>query len=1184
LDDSLIVSCATAVNRLLLSSLQLRLILGIGVLFLVSLWGFALLLARSQTAQLEQLLGEQQRTTIDYVADDVDQRLRRRLDILVQAASVLPLELLGDAARLEDMLRQRPNLTNLFDGGIIIVKPDGSGAFADYPAVPGRREHNYDHFGAVGDVIRNGRPSVGKPFIGLRIKKPMLGFAVPVRDREGRLAAILAGVSLVEAPDLLGIIGQHRYGKTGDLLVIAPQYDMVVIGTNPADILRPLPQPGVNVMLDRFRAGHEGSGVSVNLKGVEQLVSGRKLTAVEGWFVVARLPTAEAFAPIVALRQTVFGGALLLSPLAALLVRRALKPLLDATTTLDAISAGTAPLQPLAVARQDEVGRLVESFNRLQQRLRLRETEMLLAQERFAVAFRASPIAASIGRIADSCLIEVNTKWQRDFGWTREDLIGKKALELGIWPDLATRQAFVEALRRDGSVYDHLTRWRRKDGELRDVSISAELIDMDGELCVLAFATDVTERLRAERALAESEARNRRIVETTNEGIWTVNPDARVSYVNRRMTEMLGYAQEEIIGRTAEDFLYPEDFAEHRQQIAMREQGLSSDYERRFRRKDGSELWTHVSGTAIMNPDGSYGGAFGMFTDISHLKEQQRQLQHIAHYDALTGIPNRVLLADRMQLALAQARRADRLMAVCYVDLDGFKPINDKFGHEVGDRLLVEIAQRLREGLRGGDTVARLGGDEFVLLLSIERREECGVAIRRVLDAIAQPLTVADTPVTVSASIGVALYPLDDADPDTLLRHADQAMYAAKQEGRNRYHLFDPDHDRAVRAHREAQGGIAAALAAEEFVLHYQPKVNMREGGVVGIEALIRWQHPQRGLLPPGEFLPVIEDTDVIVAVGEWVIDAALRQWQAWQALGLDLPVSVNIAARHLSRHDFVARLTALLRAHPAVPPHRLELEVLETAALEDIEHVARIIGECRELGVTFALDDFGTGYSSLTYIKRLPAETLKIDQSFVRDMLRDPEDCAIVEGIIGLARVFHRTVVAEGVETIAHGTLLLRLGCDIAQGYGIARPMPAAALLDWVRNWRPDPLWVANAGPTGSGDDLPLAIAAAAHRRWIEEVAACLCDNASAPEIDPRHCDFGRWLAGTGQQHYGGRRGFAEVSRLHRQVHDLAMELLAQQGNGAGKAVCQRLPELHGARDALLAALHGLIDDNGSS
>ena len=1185
------------VMRSLLSSLQLRLILGVTLLFLGSLWGFAWLLAEQQTGQIKHLLIEQQQATIGYVAEDLDQRLRHRLDNLVQAATILPLELLGDPVRLEEMLRQRPILHKSFDGGVIVVKPDGSGAFADYPPVPGRREHGYEHFTAVGDVIRSGRPSVGKPFIGIYMKKPMLGFAVPVRDREGHLAAILAGVSSLQAPDLLGIVGQHRYGKTGDFVVVAPQYDMVVIGTNPADIMRPLPKPGVNVMLDRFRAGEEGSGISINVKGVEQLVTGRKLSSIEGWFVVARLPAAEAFAPIVVLRQLAFGGALLLSllvaALATLWVRRALAPLRQATTALDAISAGTAPLQALPVVRQDEVGRLVESFNRLQERLRQRETDLVVAHEemqemtdslpvavyryrieddgrsnvmyvsdrieellgvpaaeimqdpqaafarihpddlqefiatdradwaaqrrseqearvimpdgsirwlhlesepkrlpdgrlvkhgfidditerkeaetalrtsqnRFAVAFRASPISASLARVADGRFIEVNAKWQRDFGWSREELIGRSSLELGVWPDAAARQSWIEALQRDGHLSDQLTRWRCKDGTLRDVRVSAEIIEIDGEPCVLGFATDVTDSLVAERALAESEERNRRIVETANEGIWIIDPDTRVTFVNQRMADMLGYTQQEILGQRGEDFLYPEDLDDHRRQITARQEGQSTGYERRFRRKDGSELWTQVSGTPIMNPDGSYGGAFGMFTDICYLKEQQRQLEHIAHFDALTGIPNRVMLADRMHQAFAQVHRSGHLLAVCYVDIDGFKPINDTFGHEAGDRVLVEIARRLSEGLRGGDTVARLGGDEFVLLLGMERREECDTALRRVLDAIARPLTVSGQPVSISASIGVALYPLDDADPDTLLRHADQAMYSAKQEGRNRYHLFDPDHDREVRAHHAALDGIAAALTAGEFVLHYQPKVNMRQGSVVGVEALIRWQHPQRGLLPPAEFLPLIEDTDVIVQVGEWVIATALRQWQAWQALGLDLTVSVNIAAHHLSQHDFVARLTGLLRTHPAVPSHRLELEVLETAALEDIGHIARIIKECRELGVTFALDDFGTGYSSLTYIKRLPADTLKIDQSFVRDMLRDPEDRAIVEGVIGLARVFRREVVAEGVETIEHGVQLLRLGCDIAQGYGIARPLPAAAVAEWIRDWQPDAAWVA--------------------------------------------------------------------------------------------------------------------------
>ncbi|MBU0750568.1 MAG: EAL domain-containing protein [Gammaproteobacteria bacterium] len=1299
-------------NRSLFSSLQLRLIVGVTVVFLGSLWSFAALLAERQAAHLEEVMTEQQRATVGYVAEDVDQRLRRRLDILSQGATILPLDLLGDRVRLQELLSRRPGLHKLFDVGIIVVKPDGSGAFADYPPVPGRVEHTFDHFSAIADVIRSGRPAVSKPFIGPKIPRPLIGFAVPVRDAAGGLAAIFAGVSTVQSPDLFGIIPQHRYGRTGEFLVVAPQHEMVVIGAEPSDLLRKLPPPGVNAMLDRFRAGYEGSGVSTNVRGVEQLVSGRRLSSVSGWFVVARLPTAEAFAPIVELRRLVFGGALLLSLLVAavvsLWVRRALAPLRQATAAVDAIVVGTAPLQPLPVVRRDEVGQLVESFNRLQERLQRREADLVAAreemreiadsvpvavyryrieddgrpnvmyvsdriealwgvsaaevmrdarnafsrihpddlpgfladdsaawaqrlpsshemrivkpdgsirwlhlestparladgrfvnhgfvedvtarkqvditlrdlQERFAVAFRASPIAASIARVADGSFVEVNAKWQRDFGWSRDELIGSSSLEIGLWPDDAKRQPWIDVLRREGSVYGHVTQWRRKDGALRDVSISAEMTEVNGDACVLAFTTDVTDRQRAERALAESEARYRRIVETANEGIWIIDTDVRVTFLNQRMADMLGYTQEEILGRPVEDFLYSEDLGDHRSQMNARRQGVAGGYERRFRRRDGSELWTQIAGTPIMNPDGSYGGAFAMFTDISHLKAQQRQLQHVAHYDALTGIPNRVLLGDRMHQALAAARRSGRPIAICYVDLDGFKPVNDTHGHEAGDRVLVEISRRLSESLRGGDTVARLGGDEFVLLLGIESAEECPVAVHRVLESIAHPLTVAGQTVTISASIGVTLFPQDDADPDTLLRHADQAMYSAKQEGRNRYHLFDPDRDREVRAHREAQDAIAAALAAGELVLHYQPKVNMRQGRVIGAEALIRWQHPQRGLLPPGEFLPLIEDTDVIVELGEWVIAAALRQWREWQAQGLDLTVSVNIAARQLSRQNFVERLTGLLRAHPEVPPRRLELEVLETAALEDIGRIARIIEECRALGVSFALDDFGTGYSSLTYIKRLPADTLKIDQSFVRDMLNDPEDCAIVEGVIGLTRVFRRHVIAEGVETVEHGVLLLSFGCDQAQGYGIARPMPGAALAGWVRGWQADPAWVANAENLWPDEDLPLVVADSEHRRWIDAVEACLRGSGNAPELDSRRCHFGEWLAAAGKRRHGGRPVFTRVERLHGQVHALAAELLALQAGGGRDAACRRLPELHDARDALLVALHEL-------
>jgi diguanylate cyclase (GGDEF)-like protein len=452
-----------------------------------------------------------------------------------------------------------------------------------------------------------------------------------------------------------------------------------------------------------------------------------------------------------------------------------------------------------------------------------------------------------------------------------------------------------------------------------------------------------------------------------------------------------------------------------------------------------------------------------MFSDITAQKVHQRELEKLAHYDALTGLPNRSLLADRLQQSMLRAIRQGSWLAIAYLDLDGFKAVNDRYGHDMGDRLLTVLAMRMKHVLREGDTLARIGGDEFVAVLGdLPDIERCEPLLARLLEAAAEEITIDDTSMRVSASLGVTFYPQAEAiDPDQLLRQADQAMYQAKLLGKNRYHLFDTDQDRALRGRHEDLDRIRRALERDEFVLYYQPKVNMRTGCVLGVEALIRWQHPERGLLAPAEFLPLIETHPLAVDVGNWVLDSALAQLAQWHAEGLALQVGVNVGARELQQADFIDRLRARLERYPALPTGRLELEVLESSALDDIGQVSQVMEACRNLGVLFALDDFGTGYSSLTYLRRLPAATLKIDRSFVRDMLHDPEDRAILEGILGLAAAFRRRVVAEGVETVDHGELLLDLGCELAQGYGIARPMPAAQLPDWIRRWAPPPAWL---------------------------------------------------------------------------------------------------------------------------
>ena len=570
--------------------------------------------------------------------------------------------------------------------------------------------------------------------------------------------------------------------------------------------------------------------------------------------------------------------------------------------------------------------------------------------------------------------------------------------------------------------------------------------------------TDVTERVTSESRLRLAAS----VFTHAHEGIMITDTTGRIVDVNAAFSRITGYAREEAVGESARILASgrqsPEFYKAMWRGLASRGYWHGELWNQR---KNGDHFAEKLSIATVRNVADDAQHYVALFSDITELKEHQQQLEHMAHYDALTGMPNRVLLADRLKQAITQTRRQERGLALVYLDLDGFKEINDTYGHDTGDQLLILISQRLRATLREGDTLARLGGDEFVAVLTdIKNQTECEVVLARLLEAASTPVNVRQHELQLSASLGVTLYPQDGSDADTLLRHADQAMYQAKQSGKNRYHLFDPEHDRMTQTQLEDMKRIAQALEQREFVLFYQPKVNMRTGKVIGAEALLRWQHPERGIVSPREFLPLIEGNELIVRIGDWVLEAALDQIATWAAQGHDLAISVNIAALHLQQKDFLPRLRGKLASRPGVPPGRLELEVLETAALEGVAQISQLIEECRDLGVHFSLDDFGTGYSSLTYLKRLPVSVLKIDQSFVRDMLLDSEDLAIVEGVIGLAAAFRRTVIAEGVETAEHGELLLRLGCDLAQGYGIARPMPAAEVPVWVISWRPYPTW----------------------------------------------------------------------------------------------------------------------------
>ncbi|MBK1721270.1 EAL domain-containing protein [Thiocystis violacea] len=741
--------------------------------------------------------------------------------------------------------------------------------------------------------------------------------------------------------------------------------------------------------------------------------------------------------------------------------------------------------------------------------------------------------------------------------------------------DLAGEQAVVDAAIKQGKPYALELHLRRRDGTTR-VCLAHGYPEIGPNHQVTYFYgtfQDITERKQAEDKLRLAAS----VFEHSSEAILVTDAENRIIDTNHAFSATTGYERASVLGKDPNILASGRhDAAFYRAMWDAITHTGSWRGEIWNRRKDGEIYAELLAISTVRSADDSVQNYIGVFSDISAFKAHEAELDRIANYDPLTALPNRRLLSDRLEQALAGIRRSGRLMAVCYLDLDDFKPINDHYGHEVGDQVLIGIANRLRQLLRAQDTVARLGGDEFVLLFNdLARSEDSHALLERVLATVTRPIILNGVTHRVSASIGVALSPPDVNNADSLLRHADQAMYRAKDAGGNRSHFYDAEQDRLIQDRRLKLQHLEAALNGQELVLYYQPKVDMVSRKVIGVEALIRWPHPDGGLLLPAAFLPIVEGSDLEIAIGEWVIAAALTQMASWQRQGLNVSVSVNIAAGHLLQPSFAQRLERLLAAHPECDPGRLELEILETSALSDIARASQTLKACRALGVRFALDDFGTGYSSLAYFRRLPIDVLKIDQSFVRDMLDDPEDIEIVESVVRLALAFDRSVIAEGVETPEHGALLNSLGCRLGQGFGIARPMLADAIPAWVSTWpEQGECMVVDKGI--SKHDIPLMMAIQNHRRWIDEFVDALndADIARLVEIERGPCRFDRWYQGSGSAHYGTLEAFHSVGQRHVKVHELASTITALAEQGEMASARAQLPSLLAARNELIGHL----------
>lgn len=682
----------------------------------------------------------------------------------------------------------------------------------------------------------------------------------------------------------------------------------------------------------------------------------------------------------------------------------------------------------------------------------LKETQQQLqtSEEKFAKAFHASPDGLLLSRQSDGLLLEVNEGFCRLTGYDLNPTIDQTSLDLGIWVDLNERKRLVEQLNRDGFVRDFTCHIRRSDGQIRLCELSARPLPITGVDCMLTIARDITERHLMQEKLQLAAT----VFENTAEGVLITDIDQHISAVNRAFSEITGYSEIEALGQTPR--LLASGQHDSAFYAAMWHQLTDEGHwqgEIYNKRKNGELYPSWLTISAVRNSEREITHFVAVFADISSIKHAQAKLDYQAHHDPLTGLPNRALFENRLQAVLTCAQVSNRQGAVLFLDLDRFKHINDSLGHPVGDLLLKGIAQRLKEQVRDVDTVARLGGDEFIILLpGLHKPSDASTIANKLLACFAAPFQAGEHEFFTSASIGISLYPQDGTDVATLIRNADAAMYRSKAKGRNRVEAYTRDLTAQASERIALEHELRRAVERNEMSLCFQPKLSLKTQKLVGAEALIRWSHPTFGEVPPEHFIHLAEENGTILQLGDWVLEQACRQMQAWkqhyQPFG---PLSINLAGAQL-RHPHLARRIEQLLKHYQLKAGDLQLEITENFIMSQAEEALAVLYQLKKLGVQLAIDDFGTGYSSLSYLKRLPLDILKIDKSFIRGLPDDPHDAAIARAIIALGRSMQLTIIAEGVENQAQQRFLAAEGCEQIQGYIVSLPLPpdefAAAFL----------------------------------------------------------------------------------------------------------------------------------------
>jgi diguanylate cyclase (GGDEF)-like protein/PAS domain S-box-containing protein len=667
------------------------------------------------------------------------------------------------------------------------------------------------------------------------------------------------------------------------------------------------------------------------------------------------------------------------------------------------------------------------------------EAALRASEQRFFKIFQATPDLLSITSLSDETFLEVNQAFLKALGYRRSEVIGVSAPELGVWAEDSERQALLQALREEGEVRDIEGRFRAKGGREVTGLISAEPIEIKGSQYILTLFKDISDRKRLE----EDRARLASIVESSDDAIIATDPEGNIVSWNAGAEKMFGYLASEAKGRHL-SFLSPQERKDelYRLQQGLKNHGAVTHFDTVQLTKNGGEIWVSLTLSPIRSSDGGVVGTSCIGRDVTERTRMEETIRHQAQHDTLTDLPNRKLFMDFLNLELAQARRNRKYLAVLYMDLDHFKQINDTLGHAAGDLLLQAVAQRLKRCVRESDTVARIGGDEFnVLMPDLTLTDDVGIVVGKIMRVFDTPFLLDNLEVNATTSVGISMFPYDGETSQELVQKADSAMYVAKQAQGNAYQFYNDQINTRTAKRQKMERLLRLAVQNGELELMFQPQVRLDNGEIIGAEALLRWRHPEEGLLLPEQFLSVAEETGVIVPIGEWVLHKACSQMKAWRGMGYPFSVTVNLSNRQFHQRNLLEVAERAL-SDTGLDPEFLELDITEKAIMDNVDYSIRNMRKLRELGVSFSVDDFGVGSSSLQWIKQLPIGRLKIDKSFIKTIAQEPNNLAVVSAVICMSHNMDLKVNALGVESEEQLTLVRNYGCDEAQGDLLSKPL----------------------------------------------------------------------------------------------------------------------------------------------